>query len=734
MKGYSSLRMIFASKIRLFIPAGLIYFGLYTAWLLLASPADLLRVLVGRLALLFPLLAAALLSFIVSRVNEAERFQRSWRCIAMGLAFWLAGNLIRLGYELFFHNGLPVIPLDDGCLIAGYIFLIWGFTLFLAYPRQRFGLLRFWIEMTISSGAIITLGWLIFIQPILSGISVNPGRAVWGVAYPIMDLVALVITANALLIAGLRRLRASLSLIVLGLTAVLVGDLGYSYLFLHGQYQTGNVLDIGWVLGYLLISIGAVIQLSDSNQGSVPQSRVSIKTIRRTQAVLPFAATLALVWYSLVSWQMNGNLPPQALWISIALIVVLIADQGIRAGEYELREYACLLDNAAEPAFICDMKGQIKLANPALKKALGISPEEILSDKKIIDFIAEVTNQDGKLNPAVSEGWSGEVQVRRANGPSFPAYLSLRPIAREEVGFQALAGTFYDLTEQKRQQQALQEAYKQVALARQNLAVLNEQLEERVAEKTERLSQAYQQLAEQHQTLQSLDQLKSDFISLVSHELRAPLTNVSGGIELVLQGQHKISPQAGRSLELVQAEIRRLSHFVETILDLSALEAGKMPFYSVPVQLEGIISDLQKQFTSVAGAERLSWEIPSHLPYLMADERALTSILFHLIDNALKYAPKGEIKISAFNDNGKVSVSVSDRGPGISQDQIPLLFEKFQRLNSGDAQTVYGHGLGLYIARRLLQSMAGDIQMKNLPEGGACFEFWLPSVEDSDEE
>jgi PAS domain S-box-containing protein len=734
MKSYSGLRMIFTSKLRLFIPAGLIYFSLYTAWLLLASPDDLVRILVGRLALLFPLLAAALLSFIASRRNIVARFQNAWRYIGIGLALWLSGNLIRLGYELFFHNGLPAIPLDDGCLIAGYIFLLWGFALFLVYPRQRFGLLRFWIEMMISSGAIVALGWLIFIQPILTGISVNPGRAVWGVIYPIMDLVALVIAANALLIAELRRLRASLSLIVAGLTAVLVGDLGYSYLFLHGQYQTGNVLDIGWVLGYLLISIGAVIQLSDSNQGSIFQSRVSIKTIQRTQAVLPFAATFALVWYSLVSWQMNGNLPPQALWIAIALIVVLIADQGIRAGEYELREYACLLDNAAEPAFICNMKGQIKLANPAFTKALGISPEEILPDRKIIDFVNEVSDPSGKLNPAVWNGWSGEVQVRRIDGLSFPAYLSLRPIAREEVGFEALAGTFHDLTEQKRQQQTLQEAYKQVALARQNLAVLNEQLEERVAEKTERLSQAYQQLAEQHQTLQSLDQLKSDFISLVSHELRAPLTNISGGIELVLQGQNKISPQAGQSLVLVQAEIRRLSHFVETILDLSALEAGKMPFYSIPVQLESVVSELRQQFTSVAGAERLVWELPSHLPYLMADERALTSILFHLIDNALKYAPEGEIKISAFNEDGKVSVSVSDRGPGISQDQIPLLFEKFQRLNSGDAQTVYGHGLGLYIARRLLQAMAGDIRMKNLPEGGACFEFWLPSVEDSNEE
>jgi len=726
--------MIFTSKSWLFIPAGLTYFALYTAWLLLASPADLIQTLVGRLALLFPLLAAALLSFIAGRRNIVARFQNAWRYIGMGLALWLSGNLIRLGYDLFSPTGLPAIPLDDSCLIAGYIFLIWGLALFLAYPRQRFGLLRFWIEMMISSGAIVTLGWLIFIQPILTGISVNSGRAVWGVIYPIMDLVALVIAANALLIAELRRLRASLSLIVPGLTAVLVGDLGYSYLFLHGQYQTGNVLDIGWVLGYLLISIGAVIQLSDSNQGSIFQSRVSIKTIQRAQAVLPFAATFALVWYSLVSWQMNGNLPPQALWISIALIVVLIADQGIRAGEYELREYAWLLDNAAEPAFICDIKGRIKLANPAFTKALEISPEEILSDRKIIDFVNEVSDPSGKLNPAVWNGWSGEVQVRRIDGLSFPAYLSLRPIAREEVGFQALAGTFHDLTEQKRQQQTLQEAYKQVALARQNLAVLNEQLEERVAEKTERLSQAYQQLAEQHQTLQSLDQLKSDFISLVSHELRAPLTNISGGIELVLQGQNKISPQVGRSLVLVQAEIRRLSHFVETILDLSALEAGKMPFYSIPVQLEDVVSELRQQFTSVAGAERLVWEIPSHLPYLMADERALTSILFHLIDNALKYAPEGEIKINAVSKNGKVFISVSDRGPGISQDQIPLLFEKFQRLNSGDAQTVYGHGLGLYIARRLLQAMAGDIQMKNLPEGGACFEVWLPSVEDSNEE
>ena len=262
---------------------------------------------------------------------------------------------------------------------------------------------------------------------------------------------------------------------------------------------------------------------------------------------------------------------------------------------------------------------------------------------------------------------------------------------------------------------------------------LNEQLEQKVVEKTGSLIEAYQILEQQNQTLQRLDELKSDFVSLVSHELRAPLTNISGGIELVLKTSQAIPERVHQSLVLVQVEIRRLTHFVETILDLSALDAGRFPLSPAPLVLKEIIQGVKQQVGTIPGAERLVWEIPDNLPFILADEHGLLSIFFHLVDNALKYTQSGPIWIKANAKSQQIMIEVIDRGPGIPIDAQSLLFKRFSRLNTNDSQTIYGHGLGLYIVRRLLQAMGGDIRYDNHSEGGACFTFWLPVIEERDE-
>ena len=173
--------------------------------------------------------------------------------------------------------------------------------------------------------------------------------------------------------------------------------------------------------------------------------------------------------------------------------------------------------------------------------------------------------------------------------------------------------------------------------------------------------------------------------------------------------------------------------FVETILDLSALDAGRIPFSSTPLVLQDVLKVLKRELETIPGAQRVGWEIPEGLPFIYSDEHALVSIFFHLIDNAIKYAPTGPIIVTAKADSPHMVIQVVDHGPGIPTEALPLLFKKFYRFQQEDAQTVYGHGLGLYIVRRLLQMMGGDIQATNPPEGGVCFTFWLPIIEEKDE-
>ena len=142
--------------------------------------------------------------------------------------------------------------------------------------------------------------------------------------------------------------------------------------------------------------------------------------------------------------------------------------------------------------------------------------------------------------------------------------------------------------------------------------------------------------------------------------------------------------------------------------------------------MQGVAAALQQHYQEILREERLVWLIPADLPAVLADQKALHSVLFHLLDNALKYAPQGEIEITAFAQPESVCVQVRDHGAGIPASAQPFLFERFYRARMTDAQTIYGHGLGLYLVRRFVEAMNGSVSAANHPEGGACFQFTLP--------
>jgi len=179
------------------------------------------------------------------------------------------------------------------------------------------------------------------------------------------------------------------------------------------------------------------------------------------------------------------------------------------------------------------------------------------------------------------------------------------------------------------------------------------------------------------------------------------------------------------ALQLVQAETQRLSRFVETILDLSSLEAGRFPIKLTELAVEGIAMKVNNWFTETGYCERLNLQFPPDLPVAIADEHALESVFFHLIDNAIKYAPQGEIVVEGWGEAEKVFVAVSDSGPGIHPEERDRIFEMFHRGDTRDSREVYGYGLGLPMVQRLIEIMDGGIRIEESPSGGARLVFWL---------
>ncbi|MBI3361249.1 MAG: PAS domain-containing sensor histidine kinase [Chloroflexi bacterium] len=723
------------------------YFGLCALWLALQPAEGDWRLVVSDLITLPPSLLAIATAFSLSRGTPRldSRQQRAWAFLGAAVLAWLVGDLVWTFYEVVLHIEAPILSLADPAYLAGYGLAAIALLAYPAMPRERFSRVRIYLDLTIASGAITTLALVALIRPIIVTASASPAETFGAAVYPTADLALLLLLLIIFLTSEPRGLRSGFGFVVAGLALFLVTDVAYGYLTLQGNYHTGSPIDLGWQGGDSLIALGALYQRDHAAHPAPANDLLHrLRVGQRIQSLLPWAATIGLGWYTLLNWQMTGRADHLAMGVLVLLGLALAAREGAAAGEAELRQYAHLVNSAADPAFICDADGRLRLVNPALLAATGYAREDDLLGRSAVLLLAPGSpviahrGGDGRLArgerlSGQASGWSGEVIMVRRDGSEFPAYLSLRPVQGEAGSRQMLAGTAHDLSEQKRQQAVLHSAYDEAAAAHRQLETLNAQLEQKVEEKTSSLSEALARLAEQNQALQTLDQLKSEFVALVSHELRAPLTNVVGGIELLLHRPTHMATDARETLVLVQAEIQRLTQFIETILDVSALDAGRLPLLATPVAAGHIAQIIRDRFSMASAAERLRLDLPEGLPPFLADERALTSAAFHLVDNALKYAPEGEVKIEGRAEAGRVYLSISDHGAGIPPELREFVFEKFRRLDSRDSKIVYGHGLGLYVTRRLLKAMGGDICVEEPPGGGARFTLWLPAAEGEDE-
>jgi two-component system sensor histidine kinase KdpD len=159
------------------------------------------------------------------------------------------------------------------------------------------------------------------------------------------------------------------------------------------------------------------------------------------------------------------------------------------------------------------------------------------------------------------------------------------------------------------------------------------------------------------------------------------------------------------------------------------MEAGKLVLHLVALSLPEVAHASRASWSNMPEFDRIEIRIGPALPLVMADEGALRSVFRHLLDNALKYAPEGPVRIEARLHHARVRVDVRDFGPGVPEAKRPLLFQRFQRMEATDSQAVYGYGLGLYISQGLLRAMGGNLLFESPADGGACFAFDLEAAE-----
>jgi PAS domain S-box-containing protein len=679
----------------------------------------------GMMGAVFTRACAAAASLFLGRRATEPGTRRAFQLLTIALTLWAAADTI-LAVAYLSTGALPTQPsLADLVRLAGFLAAVPAFGLYAVLPTERFSRVRESLEVAMLCLAVLALAWLVVIRSVIDLGLAGPIQAFWASVSPIIHLMLAVLAVRLVLMSPGLNERWSFSL--LGLSFLLLAgiEVGSGYTRLLDLSRAVPPSPGGRMLAGFTMFLAVLALRTPSERLAGPGSAAERNLRNRAETYLPIVFSYLVVGSVALDWRLSGRLDAVGITAALLLSLLLVARQGVIAGQVELRQYAALVNSSADMAFVARSDGRLILHNPALLESLGQQPR-VEGQLAISDFVVPGRPLEEILEEANDRGWSGEARFRRSDTSTFPVFLSLRPVYDERRSRPLLAATAHDLTRTKQREEELRHALSEVAAARSELQSLNRELERKVELRTGQLQEMVSDLNRLNQDLKELDRLKTEFVALVSHELRTPLTNIRTGVELILASYPKMKRGARESMELVQAETIRLTEFVETILDLSSLEAGRFPLHRSELDVPEVASAVVERSFSRPARAMVKMQFPTGLPAVEADRRAVSSILFHLLDNALKYAPGEPVVVSAEGEAGFVAVSVMDHGPGVPEAERERVFEMFHRLDSSDSREIYGHGLGLHLVRRFVEMMGGDVRIDEAPGGGARIVLRLP--------
>ncbi len=226
-----------------------------------------------------------------------------------------------------------------------------------------------------------------------------------------------------------------------------------------------------------------------------------------------------------------------------------------------------------------------------------------------------------------------------------------------------------------------------------------------------------------------LETMKDEFVLTASHELRSPLTSVQGFAELLLLERDKLSPTQADTVEIILDNTRHLVRLLNDLLDLARSDAGRLTIKPTPTDPGPLVEDCARTMRSQTEAkgQSLHLQVDQNLPRIHVDRDRIRQVLVNLLTNAHEYCPEGAaIRVTAERRDAEVALAVSDDGPGMAEDQLEHIFERFTRGDAGLTQHVGGTGLGLAISKSLVELHGGTIAAESTPGRGSTFRVHLP--------
>ncbi|CAN5887883.1 hypothetical protein BH23GEM9_BH23GEM9_00940 [soil metagenome] len=400
-----------------------------------------------------------------------------------------------------------------------------------------------------------------------------------------------------------------------------------------------------------------------------------------------------------------------------------------RVAEHEARQERdrlnVILENVSDPILVTDVHTNIILMNPEADRVFVVGDED-LSDRRRRQ---QIQANDTRFTTLISNFLLRPElrQIERltildpASQTEVPAEVASSKILDARGEPIAIVSVIHDLTQAEENER----------LARE-LKQLNDQLEDRIRRATLELEERNRRLEWQSFELQKASRLKSEFLANMSHELRTPINVILGYTSLMRERIYgALTQQQDDALAKTYQTSQHLLELINDILDLSKIEAGKMPLHVEGVFVADVIAELSESLLPMLRNKDLSYEtdVADDIPQIRTDRTKLKQVLLNLLSNAIKFTQQGRVTVRAQPVTaGGVRIVVDDTGIGIRQDHLDAIFDDFRQLDQSHTREFGGTGLGLSITRKLLTLLGGSISVESSYGSGTCFTIDLPDV------
>lgn len=397
-----------------------------------------------------------------------------------------------------------------------------------------------------------------------------------------------------------------------------------------------------------------------------------------------------------------------------------------------------LFENATEGIILTNGKGSIVLINPAAERIFDYTSAELNGQLIEVLIPDQVRPHHHKLREGFhqkpsnrSMGQGRDLFARKRDGSNIPVEVSLSHYKREEETF--VIAFIVDITGRKEIEQSMLKQQKELERVSDEIRKLNAELEMKVEERTmilkealQRLEQSQAELSEALDKERQLNEIKSRFVSMASHEFRTPLSTVLSSASLL--GKYTTTEEQekrDRHIGKIKNSVKHLNDILEDFLSLGKLDEGKVETQASEFDLLLLINETADEMRGLLKeGQQISTKYAGD-PTVYSDKKLLKNILINLITNAIKFSDEGnEITLHTHLAKGKAAIAVTDKGIGIAEEDQQHLFSSFFR--GANAVNIAGTGLGLHIVRRYVNLLKGSVDLKSQLGQGTCITITIP--------